>query len=56
MRRLIEHRAAALRRVELFRTAGAIKVISVVDGVDHAHGAEVAALDQRARARDRRVE
>ena len=56
VRRLIEHRTAALRRVEFFRTAGAIKIIGVVYGVDHAYGTEVAALYQPAQARNRCVE
>ena len=56
MRRLIEHRAAALRGVEFFRAARAIEKVRVVERVDHAHGAERAARDQFARARDRRVE
>ena len=56
MRRLVEHRAAALRGVEFFRAARAIEIVGVVERVDHAHRAELAARDQRARARDRRVE
>ena len=44
MRRLIEHRAAALRGVELLRPARTVEKVRVVDGVDHAHGPEARRL------------
>ena len=56
MRRLIEHRAAALRRVEFLRAARAAQEVRVVERVDHAHRAVRAARDQFARAQDRRIE
>ena len=56
MRRLAEQRAAALSRVELFRPARAVDEIRVVQRRDHAHAAELAAVDQFAAMQDRRVE
>ena len=56
VRGLIEHRAAALCGVEFLRTARAIEIIGVVDGIDHPHRAEFAARDQFTQAPDRRIE
>jgi hypothetical protein len=55
-RRLIEHRAAALRGVEFLGTARTADEVRVVERVDHVHAAIRTAHDQRARAQDRRVE
>ena len=56
MRRLIIDGAAALRAVEFFRPARSVQIVSVVDGVDHAHGAIGAALHQRSQPLHRRIE
>src|SRR5262245_6772804 len=56
MCRLIEHRAAALGRVEIFRTTRAVKVVRVVYGVDHADAAKVATRYEIAHSLNGRIE
>src|ERR1043166_4655362 len=46
MRRLVEDRAATFRCLELFRAARTIKIVGVVERIDHTRRAERAALDE----------
>ena len=48
MCRLVEHRAATLRRVELFRAARTMEKIRIIERAYHAHCAVVPASDQLA--------
>ena len=48
--------AAALRGVDLFRTAWPIQIVRIVDRIDHAHCAERAAPDEGTQLLDRRIE
>ena len=56
MRSLAEYDAAALLRVELLAAPRPVEKVSVVAGVDHAHGAKPAASHQFRRAQVRGVE
>ena len=56
MHRLAEQHAPAVFRAQLFRTARPVQEIRVIEGLDHADPADIAAVDQRPRLRDRRVE
>src|SRR5262245_49492888 len=55
VRCLIEHRSAALGSIEFLRSTGPIKIVGIVDGVDHAHAAEIATRYNGAQPRDRRI-
>ena len=56
MRGLAEDHAAALRGVELFRTARAIEKVGEIERADHARPAVSAAFNDVARAQNRRIE